>query len=109
MPSMFSKETAAVRCRSFAESAGIGADDKAERLLPKISKQRLAKLADLTPSHVNLVMKKFARLGFISGDGGLIINIPCSVWLCTNSARGIPAAVVPCCLIQYTRSIRLQV
>ena len=60
--------------RALLLLARYGTDNKAERLLPKMSKQRLAELADLTPAHVKLVMKKFARLGFISDDGGLIIN-----------------------------------
>jgi CRP-like cAMP-binding protein len=49
-------------------------DNEPKRLLPKISRRKLAKLAGITSSNVDFFMRKFERLGFIADDGGLTIN-----------------------------------
>lgn len=51
-----------------------GTDSKPHRLLPRTSRQRLAKLAGITRSNVDFFMNKFERLGFIDNDGGLTVN-----------------------------------
>ena len=48
--------------------------DEQRRLLPKTSRQKLARLAGITPSDVDFFMNKFERLGFVADDGGLVIN-----------------------------------
>jgi CRP/FNR family transcriptional regulator, cyclic AMP receptor protein len=60
--------------RALLLLARYGMKDEPERLLPKTSRQKLAKLAGITPSNVDFVLKKFQRLGFISNDGGLTVN-----------------------------------
>ena len=51
-----------------------GMENEPERLLPKMSRQKLAKLAGITRSNVDFFMRKFERLGFIADDGGLTVN-----------------------------------
>jgi CRP-like cAMP-binding protein len=60
--------------RALLLLARYGMKDEPERLLPKISRQKLAKLAGITRSNVDFFMKKFERLGFIADHGGLTIN-----------------------------------
>lgn len=60
--------------RTLLLLARYGMTSEPERLLPKISRQKLAKLAGITPSNVDFFMKKFERLGFIADDGGLTVN-----------------------------------
>jgi CRP/FNR family transcriptional regulator, cyclic AMP receptor protein len=60
--------------RALLLLARYGMKDEPKRLVPKTSRQKLAKLAGITQSNVNLFMKKFERLGFIADDGGLIVN-----------------------------------
>jgi CRP/FNR family cyclic AMP-dependent transcriptional regulator len=60
--------------RALLLLARYGMKDEPERLLPKTSRQKLAKLAGITPSNLDFFMKKFKRLGFITDDDGLTIN-----------------------------------
>lgn len=60
--------------RALLLLARYGTTSEPERLLPKISRQKLASLAGITRSNVDFFMKKFERLGFIADDGGLTVN-----------------------------------
>lgn len=60
--------------RALLLLARYGMKDEPKRLLPKMSRQKLAKLAGITRSNVDFFMKKFERLGFIADDGGLTVN-----------------------------------
>jgi CRP/FNR family cyclic AMP-dependent transcriptional regulator len=60
--------------RALLLLARYGMKDEPERVLPKVSPQRLAKMAGTTRASVNFYMKKFKRLGFIDDDGGLTVN-----------------------------------
>jgi len=60
--------------RALLLLARYGMKAEPERLLPKISRQKLAKMAGITRSNVDFFMKKFERLGFIADDGGLTVN-----------------------------------
>jgi CRP-like cAMP-binding protein len=60
--------------RALLLLARYGMKAEPERLLPKISRQKLASLAGITRSNVDFFMKKFERLGFIAHDGGLTVN-----------------------------------
>ena len=60
--------------RALLLLARYGMKDEPERVLAKISRQKLATLAGTTPSKVDFFMKKFERLGFIADDGGLTVN-----------------------------------
>jgi CRP/FNR family transcriptional regulator, cyclic AMP receptor protein len=60
--------------RALLLLARYGMKDEPKRLLPKTSRQKLAKLAGITPSNVDFFMKKFKRLGFITNNDGLTIN-----------------------------------
>lgn len=60
--------------RALLLLARYGMKDEPERLLPKTSRQKLAKLAGITPSNVDFFMRKFKRLGFITNNGGLTVN-----------------------------------
>ena len=60
--------------RALLLLARYGMNDEPERVLPRVSRQKLAKLAGITRSRVDCFMKKFERLGFIADDGGLTIN-----------------------------------
>jgi CRP/FNR family transcriptional regulator, cyclic AMP receptor protein len=60
--------------RALLLLARYGMKDEPERVLPKVSPQRLAKMAGTTRANVNFFMKKFKRLGFIDDDGGLTVN-----------------------------------
>jgi CRP/FNR family transcriptional regulator, cyclic AMP receptor protein len=60
--------------RALLLLARYGMKDEPERVLPKVSRQTLAKMAGTTRSNVNFFMKKFKRLGFIDDDGGLTVN-----------------------------------
>jgi CRP/FNR family transcriptional regulator, cyclic AMP receptor protein len=44
------------------------------RAVPPISQETLAEMVGTTRSRVNLLMKKFQRLGFIDYKGGLKVN-----------------------------------
>ncbi len=60
--------------RTLLLLARYGKQGKPQRVLPKMSQDTLAKMADTTRSKVDFFMKKFKRLGFIEGDGRLKIN-----------------------------------
>jgi CRP/FNR family cyclic AMP-dependent transcriptional regulator len=60
--------------RALLLLARYGMKTEPQRLLPKMSRQQLAKLAGITRSHVDLFMTKFERLGFIAVDPGLTVN-----------------------------------
>ena len=60
--------------RALLLLARYGTQAEPERLLPKISRQKLAKLSGITRAKVDFFMKKFERLGFIADDGGLTVN-----------------------------------
>ena len=60
--------------RALLLLARYGMKDEPERVLPKVSPQRLAKMAGTTRANVTFFMKKFKRLGFIDDDGGLTVN-----------------------------------
>lgn len=54
--------------------ARYGRQEAPERVLPRISPQKLARMAGTTRSNVDFFMKKFKKLGFIEDDGGLTVN-----------------------------------
>lgn len=60
--------------RALLLLARYGMKDEPKRLLPKMSRHKLAKLAGITRSNVDFFMRKFERLGFIADDGGLTVN-----------------------------------
>ena len=60
--------------RALLLLARYGMKDEPKRLLPKMSRHELAKLAGITRSNVEFFLRKFERLGFIADDGGLTIN-----------------------------------
>ncbi len=60
--------------RTLLLLARYGMKSEPERLLPKISRQKLASLAGISRANVNFFMKKFERLGFIAHDDGLTVN-----------------------------------
>ena len=53
--------------RALLLLARYGMKDEPERVLPKMSRQKLAKMAGTTRSKVDFFMKKFKKLGFIDG------------------------------------------
>jgi CRP/FNR family transcriptional regulator, cyclic AMP receptor protein len=54
--------------------ARYGMKDEPQRVLAKVSAQKLAKMAGTTRANVDFFMKKFKRLGFIDDGDGLTIN-----------------------------------
>ena len=60
--------------RTLLLLARYGKQYKPQRILPKMSRDTLAKLADTTRAKVDFYMKKFKRLGFIEDDGRLKVN-----------------------------------
>ena len=60
--------------RTLLLLARYGMKEDPERVLPKISPQKLAKMAGTTRSNVDFFMKKFKKLGFIEDDRGLTVN-----------------------------------
>lgn len=60
--------------RTLLLLARYGIEEVPERVLPKVSSQKLAKLAGTTRSKVDFFMKKFKRLGFIDDRAGLTVN-----------------------------------
>jgi CRP/FNR family cyclic AMP-dependent transcriptional regulator len=60
--------------RALLLLARYGTTSEPERLLPKMSREKLATLAGITRSNVDFFMRKFERLGFIADDGGLTVN-----------------------------------
>jgi CRP/FNR family transcriptional regulator, cyclic AMP receptor protein len=60
--------------RTLLLLARYGKQHTPQRILPKMSQDTLAKLADTTRAKVDFFMKKFKRLGFIEDDGRLKVN-----------------------------------
>jgi CRP-like cAMP-binding protein len=60
--------------RTLLLLARYGMKDEPQRVLPKVSPQKLAKMAGITRSNVDFFMKKFKRLRFIDDGDGLTIN-----------------------------------
>jgi len=51
-----------------------GAPGHAQKVLPKVSQEMLAKMIGTTRSRVNFFMNKFRKLGFIQYNGKIRIN-----------------------------------
>jgi CRP/FNR family cyclic AMP-dependent transcriptional regulator len=60
--------------RTLLLIAQYGQQDKAPRVLPKVSQEALAEMVGTTRSRVNFFMNKFRKLGFIEYNGVLKIN-----------------------------------
>jgi CRP-like cAMP-binding protein len=60
--------------RTLLLLARYGREDKASRVLPKLSQETLAEMVGTTRSRVNFFMNKFRDLGFIDYNGDLKIN-----------------------------------
>jgi CRP/FNR family transcriptional regulator, cyclic AMP receptor protein len=60
--------------RALLLLARYGMKDEPQRVLAKVSAQKLAKMAGTTRANVDFFMKKFKRLGFIDDGDGLTIN-----------------------------------
>jgi CRP/FNR family cyclic AMP-dependent transcriptional regulator len=60
--------------RALLLLARYGMKDEPERVLPRVSQQRLAKMAGTTGSHVDFSMEKFKKLGLIEEEDGLKVN-----------------------------------
>ena len=60
--------------RTLLLLARYGMKAEPEHRLPKISRQKLARLSGVTRSNVDFFMKKFERLGFIADDGALTVH-----------------------------------
>ena len=60
--------------RTLLLLARYGKQGKPQRVLPKMSRDTLARMADTTRGKVDFFMKKFKRLGFIENDRRLKIN-----------------------------------
>jgi CRP/FNR family cyclic AMP-dependent transcriptional regulator len=54
--------------------AHYGQQDQPQRVLPKVTQERLAEMIGTTCSRVNYFMRKFRKLGFIEYNGKLTIN-----------------------------------
>jgi CRP/FNR family transcriptional regulator, cyclic AMP receptor protein len=60
--------------RALLLLARYGMNEEPLRVLPKVSLQKLARMAGTTRSNVDFFMKKFKKLGFIVDDNGLTVN-----------------------------------
>jgi CRP/FNR family transcriptional regulator, cyclic AMP receptor protein len=60
--------------RALLLLARYGMKTEPERVLPKLSRQKLAKMVGTTRADVDFFMRKFKKLGFISEAGGLTVN-----------------------------------
>ncbi len=60
--------------RTLLLLARYGKPGAAQRILPKLSQELLAKMVGTTRSRVNFFMNKFRKLGYIEYNGGLKIN-----------------------------------
>ena len=56
--------------RTLLLLARYGKEDKAKRVLPKLSQETLAEMVGTTRSRVNFFMNKFRKLGLIEYNGG---------------------------------------
>jgi CRP-like cAMP-binding protein len=54
--------------RALLLLARYGTKDKPERVLPLVSPAALAKSVGTTPARISVILKKFARLGFLADD-----------------------------------------
>jgi CRP-like cAMP-binding protein len=60
--------------RALLLLARYGEVDRPRFVLPKVSQETLAEMIGTTRSRVNLFMKKFEKLGFLTHNGGLHVN-----------------------------------
>src|ERR1700733_14453380 len=60
--------------RTLLLLAHYGQQDQPQKMVPKISQETLAEMVGTTRSRVNILMKKFKKLGFIGYNGGLHID-----------------------------------
>ena len=60
--------------RALLLLAHFDIDDKAERVVPRITQETLAEMIGATRETVNHLMNKFKRLGFIGYEGGLKVH-----------------------------------
>src|ERR1700683_274283 len=60
--------------RTLLLLARYGQQDRAQKMLPKVSQKMLAEMIGTTRSRVNFFMNKFRKLGFIQYNGELRIN-----------------------------------
>ncbi|HEY7450792.1 MAG TPA: Crp/Fnr family transcriptional regulator [Vicinamibacterales bacterium] len=60
--------------RTLLLLARYGKQGKPQRVLPNLSRDTLARMADTTRAKVDFFMKKFKRLGFIENDRQIKIN-----------------------------------
>ena len=60
--------------RALLLLACYGKRDKSQWVIPRVSQQTPAEMIGSTRSHVNLLMNKLRKLGFIKYDGELHVN-----------------------------------
>jgi CRP/FNR family cyclic AMP-dependent transcriptional regulator len=60
--------------RTLLLLARYGAQDQAEKVIPKVSQELLAEMIGTTRSRVNFFMNKFRKLGFIQYNGEIHVN-----------------------------------
>ena len=60
--------------RALLFLARFGKQDAPHRVLPQISQETLAEMVGTTCARMNVLMKKFKRLGYVDDTGGLKIN-----------------------------------
>lgn len=60
--------------RALLLLARYGTEEEPERVLPHVSRQKLAAMARTSRSKVDFFMRKFEQLGFISGGNELTVN-----------------------------------
>lgn len=60
--------------RTLLQLASYGAQDKREKVIPKVSQEMLAEMIGTTRSRVNFFMNKFRKLGFIHYNGEIHVN-----------------------------------
>jgi CRP/FNR family cyclic AMP-dependent transcriptional regulator len=60
--------------RTLLLLARYGAQDRPQKVLPKVSQEMLAEMIGTTRSRVNFFMNKFRKLGFIEYNGEIHIN-----------------------------------
>ncbi len=60
--------------RALLLLARYGEQDRPQRVIPRISQQRLAEMVGTTRSRVNFFLSRFKRMGFIEDKDGLTIH-----------------------------------
>jgi len=60
--------------RALLQLARYGKQATPQRILPKISRQKLATMVGTTSSRVDFFLNKFRKLGFIECNGHITIN-----------------------------------